>query len=242
MSLGLDQEEASVRELLNGLASEEYLVVDEATEQKCPSVLSALCETYNSERLLRIRGLLKPLGLNGLRLAGVLHHSSLRESLENAQDVTGASLDLYSLAMGAELGRRKKLFFSMLSVANKQVTTLRRKAELLTSGSGVVLSRLVNGYMGSAFVPFRGGTRRYRQNRNELIAYCRECRMPVILGASMFYAFDPEWEQVRLNYFNREHHILRAAEVLSAFARRTREQREQDATETLHECRAEIEP
>jgi histidinol-phosphate/aromatic aminotransferase/cobyric acid decarboxylase-like protein len=214
MSLGLNQEDGVVEKLLNELTPNDFIVIDEATEQRCPSVLSSLPKDV---RVLRIRGLLKPLGLNGLRLACVLHSDTLRVCLENAQDVIGASLDLYSLQTAAELSQKKELFFKMLSVANTQVTELRRKAEFFALGSEVRLSRLVNGYMGSVFVPFKGGKRKYRENRTRLLEYCRSQRMPVILGSNMLYAFDPEWEQVRLNYFSREHHILRAMEVLTAF-------------------------
>ncbi len=220
MSLGFDQDERIIGELLNILSSEDFLVIDEATEQRCPSVLSGLYGKVNTQKMLRVRGLLKPLGLNGIRLSCVIHSTDLRESLENIQDVVGASLDLYSLEACAELARRKDLFFTMLSVANEQVISLRRKAELLALNSGIHVSRLVNGYMGTVFVPLSGGAKEYRRNKTELLTYCRDKRMPVILGSSMFFAFDPQWEQVRLNYFNREHHVLRAVEALTAFLRR----------------------
>lgn len=219
MSLGFDQDVVSVKNLLAGLGPKDFLVIDEATEQRCPSVLSALAGEVGSERILRIRGLLKPMGLNGLRLACVFHSKELRPRLEDAQNVLGASLDLYSLKMAAELAERKELFFTMLSVANRQVTSLRKKAELLALGSAVRVSHLVNGYMGSVFVPLRGGKRKYRQNRNELLNYCRSRRMPVILGSNMLFAFDPEWEQIRINYFSRERHILNAMDVLTTFDR-----------------------
>lgn len=159
------------------------------------------------------------MGLNGLRLACVLHPKEFREPLENAQNILGASLDYYSLRMTAELAAKKDLFFTMLSVANRQVTKLRKTAQSLALGSGVKVSQLVNGYMGSVFIPLKGGKRKYRQNRRKLLEYCLTRRMPIILGSSMLYAFDENWEQVRFNYFSREHHILRAIDVLSTFAR-----------------------
>jgi len=215
MSLGLDQDVNHVKKLLSHLTARDFLVIDEATEQRYPSVLHDL----ESNQVLRIRGILKPMGLNGLRLACVFHSRELRVCLENTQNTLGASLDLYSLKMAAELAKKKELFFTMLSVANNQVINLRKKADFLALGSGISVSRLVNGYMGSIFVPLRGGKSRYAHNRSKLLDYCRERRMPVILGSSMLYAFDPAWEQVRFNYFSREHHILRAMEVLATFTR-----------------------
>lgn len=217
VSLGLDQEEAVVERLLSKLSAGDFLVIDEATEQRCPAILSRLCE--KSQRVLRIRGLLKPLGLNGLRLACVLHSVDMRAPLENAQDIVGASLDLYSLQMAAQLAKKKELFFRMISIANKQVTGLRRKAEFLALGTEIKVSNLVNGYMGCVLVPFNGGSRNYDENRSKLLNHCRSRRMPVILGSSMLFAFDPAWEQIRFNYFSREQHILRAIEVLTEFTR-----------------------
>ncbi len=218
MSLGFDQKKQFIHQLLEQLSASDFLVIDEATEQHFPSLLSSIHQTSKARQVLRIRGLLKPLGLNGLRIAAVLHSAFLREHLEGAQEVIGASLDLYSLEMAAALAQRKELFISMLSVANTQVQTLRKKAEVLALGSKISVGRLVNGYMGTTFVNLQGGKKRYEQNRRDLLNHCCSRRMPVILGSSMFFALDPEWEQIRFNYFNRDHHILRAIEVLTGFS------------------------
>jgi len=219
MSLGFNQDIALVDSLRTRLSPKDFLVIDEATEQRYPSVLHEFLSVPGPAKVLRIRGILKPMGLNGLRLACVFHDAGLRESLEDAQNVIGASLDLYSLQVASDLAAKSDLFFNMLSVANRQVTKLRKRAELLSLGSQVRVSHLVNGYMGSVFVPFTGGKKKYRQNRNQLLEYCRSKRMPVILGSSMLYAFDPEWEQIRFNYFSREQHVMRAIETLTAFSR-----------------------
>lgn len=216
MSLGFNQDISSIEKLRTRLSPNDFLVIDEATEQSHPSILHEL-QRGSGASVLRIRGILKPMGLNGLRLACVLHDVKLREPLENAQSVIGASLDLYSLQVAADLAERNPVFFEMLSVAHSQVTKLRKRAEFLSLGSCLRVSHLVNGYMGSIFVPFSGGRERYRRNRERLLLHCRSHRMPVILGASMLYAFDPDWEQIRVNYFSREQHVLRAIETLTAF-------------------------
>jgi histidinol-phosphate/aromatic aminotransferase/cobyric acid decarboxylase-like protein len=217
MSLGFNQEISSIEKLLTRLSADDFLVIDEATEQSYPSVLHELPNDSKAASILRIRGILKPMGLNGLRLACVFHDAKMREPLENAQSVIGASLDLYSLQVAADLAERNPVFFDMLSVAHSQVTKLRKRAEFMSLGSPLQVSHLVNGYMGSIFVPFAGGSARYRRNRERLLTHCRSHRMPVILGSSMLYAFDPDWEQIRVNYFSREQHVLRAVETLTAF-------------------------
>ena len=73
--------------------------------------------------------------------------------------------------------------------------------------------------MGTASIPLKGGRNKYKSNRDKLLQYCRSRRMPVILGSNMFFAFDPDWEQVRFNYFSRQTHIVRAMDVLISFRR-----------------------
>lgn len=219
MSLGFNQNINYIENLRTRLSANDFLVIDEATEQSYPSVLHELRSDSRAASTLRIRGILKPMGLNGLRLACVLHDIKLRESLEDAQSVIGASLDLYSLQVAADLSERNPVFFDMLSVAHSQVTKLRKRAEFMSLGSQLRVSHLVNGYMGSIFVPFSGGRAKYRRNREKLLTHCRSHRMPVILGASMLYAFDPQWEQIRVNYFSREQHVMRAMEILTSFSR-----------------------
>ena len=228
MSLGIDQNKETILRLLHWLSDSDFLIVDEATEQRWPSILHSFAPDQFPQ-VLRIRGLLKPMGLNGLRLSSVIHSTRLREELEGAQAVTGASLDLYSLQMAAELGRNQGLFSTMLNTSNAQVTALRQKASRLALGSGLRLSKLVNGYMGTAFIPLNGDVAKYNHNRTELLRFCHSIRMPVILGANMFFAFDPEWEQVRLNYFNMESHIIAAIKALGAFSRRIKQKTNQRA-------------
>jgi len=214
MSLGYDQSIETVGGILSTLSHRDYLVVDEATEQRFPSCLHSL--GGSNDRLIRLRGVLKGLGLNGLRLAFVLHHKAFRADLENAEEVTGGSLDLFSLETAASLGRNVSRFKSMLEAAVGQIAALRRRAERLTAGSPVKLSRLVNGYIGCAFIDLVGTD--YDVQRDRLLEHCRDRGVPVILGASMRFAFDPACEIVRLNYFNRDHHILDGIRTIMDFA------------------------
>ena len=82
MSLGFNQDIASIEKLRTRLSANDFLVIDEATEQSYPSVLHRLPNDSRAASILRIRGILKPMGLNGLRLACVFHDAKMRESLK----------------------------------------------------------------------------------------------------------------------------------------------------------------
>jgi histidinol-phosphate/aromatic aminotransferase/cobyric acid decarboxylase-like protein len=216
MSLGSNQRPADVRRILERLGPADFLVVDEATEQEFPSVLRD-SEVGSHPRMIRIRGVTKGMGLNGVRLAFVLHDPGFRDDLESAQEVVGGSLDLFSLRAAAVLAADVNRFTTMLYAARQQTTGLHSRAARSTAGSRVVLSPLVNGYMGSAWLAVPDPNR-YDETRRELLSFCRVRRTAVIVGASMRFAFDPTFEAIRLNYFNRENHILDGVKTIVDFA------------------------
>lgn len=208
MSLGYDQSPEEIARIVEALSSEDILVVDEATEQRFPSLLRDLRNVGSPDRVLRMRGLLKGVGLNGLRIAFVLHSPTMRHPIQAAHEFAGGSLDVYSLAAARSLSKDIPRFRSMLAAANHQVTSLRARAERLAYGSGVEVSHLVNGYIGSAAIKLRGDGSAYSDERRRFLEFCRARQMPVILGTSMRFARDPGLLQVRLNYFNGESNIM----------------------------------
>lgn len=217
MSLGYDQSCASVERIASFLSQKDFLVIDEATEQRFPSLLREIYRHPFAARIIRLRGLLKGTGLNGLRLAFALHDESLRSDFESSQEVTGSSLDIYSLRAAVAVATRKAKLPSMLEAANAQVTSLREQAEMIAYGSRVEVLKLVNGYIGSLLVDLRCAPGSYKDKRGRLLSFCQDRSMPVILGASMRFAFDPSYEPIRLNYFSHPSHILRGVSNIVDF-------------------------
>ncbi len=215
MSLGFNQYPEEIMLLTQELGNEEFLIIDEATEQMFPSQLRDV--SLQSSRIIRLRGMLKAIGLNGLRLAFVLHHKEWRRSFESVQELVGNSLDAFSLRVAADIAQISGRLEQLLMAANNQVVTLRKKAEILAHGSGIGISRLINGYIGCASVDLRGLKGGYADKRRKLLKFCKTRKMPVLLGRNMRFAVDHTREHVRLNYFSREQHITRAVKVLSDF-------------------------
>lgn len=212
MSLGIDQAPDMVAKLLTELQDVDFLVVDEATERRFPSVLR---ELHGDPRLVRIRGFVKGLGLNGVRLSFLLHHANLREPLELAHEVSGGSLDVFSLHFVAALGQDTERFRALCAAVDAQISDLQQAAAALTSGTRVATSNLANGYIGCAFVELAGP---YQKARNALLSYCHGRGVPILCGAAMRFATDQRYEPVRLNYFNKPPHVLDGLKVLASFA------------------------
>jgi histidinol-phosphate/aromatic aminotransferase/cobyric acid decarboxylase-like protein len=218
MSLGHDQSHDFISDAVKCLSPDDFLIIDEATEQRFPSHLRHCWQSAKRNRIIRLRGLLKGAGLNGVRLAFILHDEELREGLEGSQEVIGTSLDVFSLQAAVSIASNGQLR-DLLLIANQQTTSLRERVDKLAAGTAVSVSRLVNGYIGSARVDLRQMEGSYEDKRGRLLRFCYDRRMPVLLGASMRFALDPRWERVRLNFFCQPVHILRGIANLIDFTR-----------------------
>jgi histidinol-phosphate/aromatic aminotransferase/cobyric acid decarboxylase-like protein len=215
MSLGFDQAADDIADLADRVGGSNFVIIDEATEQRFPSHLRHLIPS-RYPNVIRTRGITKGMGLNGLRAACTIHPASFREAMEGTQDITGASLDYYSLAAAARLANELPRFAQMLAAANAQTTGLHRRLSALVRGSLLHPSELVNGYIGSLALRIPPAAD-YDDVRFRLLRHCRNEATFVILGAGMRFAFDPSHEFIRVNYFNQEHHVLRGVESLLRF-------------------------
>lgn len=210
--LGTNQDLSALRELASRLSPDDVLVFDEAAEQMFPSVLSTLGPT--SCAVLRTRGLMKGIGMNGMRLAAIFHPNDWRADMELMLEPCGASLDRFSLRNFATFADSPSLLPSLLETANRQASRLRKEAELITLGTWAKPTSLVNGYIGSVMLDLRGLPGDYASRRRAFLHYCRERRMPVVMRASIGFPHDDTWEAVRLNYFTPDENVSRSAETL----------------------------
>ncbi len=210
--LGTNQDLYALRELASQLSPDDVLVFDEAAEQMFPSVLSAIGPT--SCTILRTRGLMKGIGMNGMRLATILHPHDWRADMELMLEPCGASLDRFSLRNFVIFADSPQLLPSLLETANRQASRLRKEVELTTLGTWAKPTLLINGYIGSVVLDFRGLPGDYASKRRAFLYYCRKQRMPVVMRASIGFPHDDAWEAIRLNYFTSEENVSRSAVTL----------------------------
>jgi len=214
VSLGLNQDLSGCSAIIESLRPGDYLVIDEATEQHFPALLSSVT---NHPQVIRIRNFFKPMGLNGPRLCTILHSRKLRQPMEVYTAMCSGPLDCFSLEFAAQAAENPQNFQAMLEVANQQTTQLCHDVDKILRGSGVIASKLANGYIGSAVLDFRPGRGSHADKRIALFDYCRRKRMPIIVGAQMSFAFDPEHEFVRINYFKPRSEIMTGVHLLRDF-------------------------
>ena len=215
-ALGYNQNENNMREILQNLSPDSYIVIDEATEQFFPSVLSKI-NYLQYPNVIKIRSLFKGMGVNGLRLASIIHHPSLRFEMADEMEVFQGALDVHSLEHAVVMSNDVTLFKELLTVSNKQICDLRVKAERQILGTTCSVSKIVNGYIGSAVIHLDVSNHTRKIVRKKLIEYCAKNNMPVILGSAMSFAVHNNLEFIRLNYFSRERHILEGIQILASF-------------------------
>ena len=221
--IGSNQECRTVAALLEGLRKRDFVAVDEVTDQSFPAHLADLRRCRRAGNIIRIRSFTKGMGLNGLRVAAVLHSAHLRSSFADCLETIGGSVDAHSLVVVSKMSEDLPTFRTMLKAANNQVNALRATAQRLVRGSRAEVNELVNGYIGSMVIDLSRLGRTQHLRRQRLLEGCRDVRTPVILGASSYMAKDPPREAIRLNFFCRPQHVTGGiSNILSVLNRQER--------------------
>jgi histidinol-phosphate/aromatic aminotransferase/cobyric acid decarboxylase-like protein len=208
-SLGFNQPPELVEAILSQLPATSYLVIDEATDQTFPLHLAGFAATHAQGNLIRLRSFTKGMGLNGLRLAAIIHSSSLRAPVTHCLEFIGGSVDAHSLSAIGSLAADVTRFEAMLRAANDQVNALRVRAERLSLGSPITVNRLTNGYIGTMVADLTALGENHIDRRTRLLEGCRRVRTPIMLGASSYMAVDFPTEAIRLNFFRPPDDLLR---------------------------------
>jgi hypothetical protein len=211
-ALGINQSLDHLRSILRRLHDiGSYVVIDEVMDQSFPAHLAALGAMSEGPglSLIRIRSFVKAVGLNGVRLAVIMHPATLRRPIVNALEMLGGAVDVHSLASVASLADDVPRYKTMLATANRQVTRLWVQAERLVRGTPLSINPLVNGYIGSMVADVTPFGKTTEERRTGLLEGCRSVRTPIVLGASFYVAIDPPTETVRLNFFIHPDELLR---------------------------------
>ncbi len=205
--VGTDHTPAEILALHAALAPRDFLIIDEANEQRHPTPLAAI-DPARFPNIVKYRNLFKPCGIQGPRLGYLIHHPGLSPLLQTQLDILQGGIDCFSLELARTLcshGHHPRL----LALARSQVAALHRKAQALLQGSPIRLSPIANSYLGSLLIPCA--------DRNALLDHCAARDLPVILGSSLFLPPDPTCEHIRLDYLIREDLFLNGLRILLDF-------------------------
>jgi DNA-binding transcriptional MocR family regulator len=207
-SLGYNQSITTLRNILERLGQNAFLISDEVTDQSFPAHLAAFWREQSGKNIIRIRSFTKGMGLNGFRLVAILHPASLRQQILASLETLGGSVDAHSLLAVGALAKDVPRFRSMLKAANEQVNSLRTRVERFVGGTNVTANHLINGYIGSVVADLRKLGRTQSKRRVRLLEECSRLRTPIMLGSTFYMAKDPPTEAIRINYFCHPEHVI----------------------------------
>jgi len=199
-SLGTSQPVDRVNALLAQLSANDVLVVDEALESSWPSGLRQLWEHESMGQVIRLRSLFKSTGLNGLRLALILHDPSIKADLDNALWQLQGGLDRPTLDVARQLVSPPDRFAALLNQSTKAVVARRERLQTLCDGTAIKISDATSGYIATGEVLFPDDDPRlYGKRREELLHYLRDTKITTTLGSSLNFALDSSREHFRIN-------------------------------------------
>jgi len=214
-SIGINQNIENIYKIFKVLNNDDFLVIDEATEQLFPTFLKEI-NLRQFKNVIKIRSFFKSTGLNGPRISFIVHNQKYRSTIENLLEVTQGAVDCFSLEFATKHLNNVDFFKSLLDHSNLYVNNLRKKIQIQTNGTRITAIPLENGYIGSIAIKLNGN-KKYTLERKELLEYCSLNKVAVILGATMLFAKDKDFEFIRLNYFNTEYTILKGLELILKF-------------------------
>ncbi len=198
-AIGSNQSSCEIKKLYSKLSDKDFLVVDEANEHMFPSVLHEL-RTRDMHNLIKFRSLFKPLGLNGPRISCIFHNTIYRDTFQDIMDIMQGGIDYKSVSLATNLYDNPPKLKMLLDIVHEQIMELRYQAENLCRYTRLEISPIENGYLGSVHIRFESD-KPHEQQRKDLLNFCHQVKLPIILGSSMYYAIEPFVEHVRLNYF-----------------------------------------
>lgn len=213
--LGYNQDIALIDKYIALLNDNDYLIIDEATEQLFPSLL----HKYNYKKfpnIIKYRSFFKPIGINGPRISFIIHHEKYRKNYQNILELVQGAIDCFSLEFAIEKIKNIDFFRTLLTISNNQVRDINLKVFKLCNYSNLIALKHVNGYIGSLAVKLNN-CESFQTQRIKLLMFCKEIKVPVILGSSMYFAVDDNYEYVRITYFNSEESILKGVSKLIKF-------------------------
>ncbi len=191
------------------------IIIDEAAEIQIPSKISQIINTYDNKRIIRLRSIAKGLGINGIRLALIIHHSRIKEQIEGSLWVFQGGLDIFSLKVASELLGDWNNFRLLAASSLKQTVNYHHKIGRAIRGTSISLTQIESGYTGSFIVDFTNWNGSFSEKRSYLLQYCKSKRIIIEISAGMGFALDENHEYVRLNYYMPYEQLLESAIILS---------------------------
>lgn len=201
ISLCKNQSKSRLQKLVSASREEGfYIVLDEATELELPSLASEIISNQ-MDNVIRLKGIYKPLCINGPRISYILHGPAFGDELKKWIWTFFGGIDNYSINSLPSNEEEIVIYASLLKGTHERV---RRNFDLLSTsilGSRYSLPIYENGYTTciSTILSAKGIIKEFEAERSLLIKDLMNQQIFPTLGASMYFAYDAKHEFIRIN-------------------------------------------
>lgn len=216
-SVGSNLIAEDLEQLVDSFHGNRFLVVDEANDDSFPSKTRRYLEGISTEKLFRIKSLVKSFGLNGVNLAFVMHDEVHREDLVDNMWRLGGTLDYFSLDYVRQLACPPSYFRDLLKITREQLSKRRQLIDALIETDRSMLLPATTGFLSAIRIELPGKPVDRIRTRKLLIKHFAQNRIPAMLGAHIYMPPSPGFEYVRVNLFNSELDTVYSCSVIRDF-------------------------
>lgn len=210
IGIGINRNVDQISEILKIMHQDSLLIIDEAADRNFPMKYEV--RTISDKRLLRVKGIFKGLGLNGIRASVIFHDREFKQQISSLLEIFGGTLDSFSIKMLAEIAENESFFLSSLEYATQYIRTGSNLVKTRLLGSLAQFETVENGYLGIVKIPF--GNKDFYNARKTLLKEARRLKSPLVLGSSMYFPYDGFSEWIRFNLFSSKENIIRSADII----------------------------
>jgi histidinol-phosphate/aromatic aminotransferase/cobyric acid decarboxylase-like protein len=200
ISISMNQDDEHLKKLIDNASNNYYLVVDEATELGLPSKLSKL-SIENNEFVIRLKGVYKPLGINGPRVAYIIHGGKTGSVIKKWVWTFHGGIDAMSIRSIPACIREINDYKMLIGQTKEKASKAFRLIETHLLGKGFKIIGYENGYTTCLVTKLidEKSNNSFDLARIKLITRLKNQGIQPVLGPSMYFAHDGTHEYVRFN-------------------------------------------
>ena len=213
-SLGSDLSRNDIDKLIAKAQGKRYLVIDEANDNTVPSLMAGIHEIAN---VFRIRSLTKVLGLNGVRLALLLHPCGVRNQITEIMWSVEAALDWFSVSIAKSLTSPPFLYTDMIRQIRQRLLSQRELINAILVVKEIKLLPGKTGFLNCLQIDWRSIDGTESDKRKCLIKHLTHNRVPAMLGSHIYMPKLHGFEHIRINLFNSSETLRYGISVIHSF-------------------------
>ena len=206
ISLGIRQEKEFLLSICKRLKQVGgFLIVDEATELKHPSLLSLPVFQEYEDNIIRLRSVFKAFGINGPRVAMIIHSKTNSRGIKKWVWTYQGGIDGFSINVGISLQDNTQNYNDLLHSTYREANENFGSISRLVRHSKVMIPNYGDGYTSSFILKISDTPLKrseYLKKRKKLIQLLEKRSIFPTLGASMYFAYDGTHEFLRINYLS----------------------------------------